>query len=898
MHIMNPGDDTSKVCAAGEDPVHCYVVALVWLFVVTTLLLTATEATLRINTRRLDRAIDNQLARRQLSQIMLRELFKLEASLYQLPALGDELDLRVMRGQFDASMIEVKTILGVLQTGGHFEDWRPANLGNTNQISDPIDYRGPDSGYLLAAIEIAPLLMDIEQEGGRIFALVRTRLFEGRDVDASIVPGEILNLLKHVQPTLSRSRESANTIYHEAVEVIAAQRDRKRSSTRWHAGIRFVVIGGIGLSGILLCVRTLTGIGEILDRRRRAEAARAEACTNLELILNALPVGVTLMDSHKRVRSINPAGLELLGQPDADVVVGQPCSAFFCPSPDTPCAQDEESLDGLQLDTRLRRSDGEELSVIKKAVSLKMQDETLFLEAFMDISAHMVVEAALRDQEHFTKTIFDFAPVGIVVIDADAHRIIDINATAVDLFETDREHAIGVLCHHFICPYEVGRCPITDLGKRVDRAERMLVSHKGRKRKILKSVVATTLGGRRCLVESFVDISPLKAVQEALQQESSKLLAVIDGMGEGVAITDAKGLITEVNPFYTGMAGVSREACLGRPLADHYPEEISSVLENAAEMFHRNLSEKVFVKDNARIFGLDAILRLQPIHTDSGFAGMVFSVVDVSPLVAERRRAEAANQSKSEFLANMSHELRTPLNHIIGFTELVVDQNFGELNEMQAEYLTDALTSGRHLLSLINDILDLSKVEAGKLELTLNAFDLAEVLANGLVLIREKALKHNLRVAFEAPPYTIAMVADERKVKQILYNLLANAVKFTPDGGEIELSVRVSQTLPETGEGMKGMNGEGPPGEGNNWATLCVRDTGIGLGAGDMDRIFQPFEQLDQTIERQYEGTGLGLSLTHQMVDLHGGRIWAESEGENQGSSFYVTLPRNVELIA
>jgi PAS domain S-box-containing protein len=898
MHTMNPVDDSDGHFTAGKDPVHRYVVALVLLFVVTTLLLSVTEATLRINTRRLDQTLENQQARRQLSQIILRELFKLEVNLYQLPALRDELDLQVMRGEFDASMIKIKTILGILQTGGRFEDQRPTNFGNTNEITDVIAYRGPDGGYVLAAIEITPKLIDIEQESGRIFALVEAQLLENREVDAPVVPGEILNLLKHVQPTLLRSRESANKIYHETLEAIAGQRDQKRKAIHWYAGIRFVVIGGIGLLGIVLCVRTLTRIGEILDQRRRAEEARTEALTNLELILNALPVGVTLIDSHKRVRSINPAGLELLGQADADVVVGQPCSAIFCHHPDTPCIQDEEHLDGLQLDTRLSRSDGEELAVIKNAISLKMQDETVYLEAFIDISARMAVETALRDQEHFTKTIFNFAPVGIVVIDADVHRIIDINATAVDLFETDRNHAIGALCHNFICPNEVGRCPITDLGRRVDRAERRLVSRKGRKRKILKSVVATTLGGRHCLVESFVDISPLKAAQRALEQESSKLLAVIDGMGEGVAITDAKGRITEVNPFYTSMAGVSREACLGRPLADHYPEDLRSVLEPAAEMFQDSVSGSAFVKDNARIFELDAILRLQPIHTDSGFAGMVFSVVDVSPLVAERRRAEAANQSKSEFLANMSHELRTPLNHIIGFTELVVDQNFGELNEMQAEYLTDALTSGRHLLSLINDILDLSKVEAGKLELALNAFDLTEVLANGLVLIKEKALKHNLRVAFEAPPYTIEMVADERKVKQILYNLLANAVKFTPDGGEIHLSVCVSQTLLETGGDMEGISGEDPPDEGNDWVTLCVRDTGIGLGAGDMDRIFQPFEQLDQTIERQYEGTGLGLSLTHQMVDLHGGRIWVESDGENQGSSFYVTLPRNVELIA
>lgn len=875
-----------------------YVVALVLLFVVTALVLSVTEATLRNQTRRLDQALENQQARRQLSQIILRELFKLEVSLYQLPTLRDALDLKIIGAQFDLALIKTQTVLGVLQRGGRFEDQRPTNSENTNEISDIIDYRRPDGGYLIAAIEITPKLIEIEEEGKRLLALVGAQISPGRALDEPRVAGEIHTLLKHVQPTLLRSRESANMIYHEALEAISLQRRERQKATRWYAGIRFFVIGGIGLLGIILCARTLTRIGEILDQRRRAEAARVEAHTNLELILNAIPVGVTLIDSDKRVRSINPAGLELLGRADADTIVGQPCGAIFCHTPENPCIQDNNRLGGLQLDTRLRRSDGEELAVIKKGIALKMQDETVYLEAFMDISARMAIETALRDQEHFTKTILDFAPVGIVVIDADAHRIIDINAAAVDLFETDREHAVGALCQNLICPYEVGRCPITDLGKQVDRAERMLLSRKGRKRRILKSVVATTLGGRRCLVESFVDISALKAAQEALQQESSKLQAVIDSMGEGVAITDGQGQITEVNPFYARMAALAREECIGRPLAEHYPEAHRSELEIAAEMFQSSRAEQTFVKDNVRIFGLDAILRLQPIHTDAGYAGMVFSVVDVSPLVSERRRAEAGSQAKSEFLANMSHELRTPLNHIIGFTELVVDQNFGELNEMQAEYLTDVLTSGRHLLSLINDILDLSKVEAGKLELSPNAFDLKEVLTNSLVLIKEKALKHNFQVAFEPPPYRITMVADERKIKQILYNLLANAVKFTPDGGEIELSVLVSETSPETGAEMKTANWEDPPGEGDTWVTLCVHDTGIGLCPGDMQRIFRPFEQVDQTTEREYEGTGLGLSLTHQMVDLHGGRIWAESGGENQGSSFYVSLPLKTELIA
>jgi signal transduction histidine kinase len=246
-------------------------------------------------------------------------------------------------------------------------------------------------------------------------------------------------------------------------------------------------------------------------------------------------------------------------------------------------------------------------------------------------------------------------------------------------------------------------------------------------------------------------------------------------------------------------------------------------------------------------------------------------------LAESRKAAEAANRAKSEFLANMSHELRTPLNHIIGFTELVADKNFGGLNETQEEYLNDVLDSGRHLLSLINDILDLSKVEAGRLDLDVSDVDLRHLLESSLVLIKEKALKHGIRLTMNLDGIPESIRADERKVKQILYNLLSNAAKFTPDGGEIELSARR-------------LNGD-QGGEDGEVVEVAVRDTGIGLRRGDLERIFDPFEQVEQSRNRKYQGTGLGLSLTKSLVELHGGQIRAESEGEGKGSTFRFTIP-------
>jgi GAF domain-containing protein len=231
------------------------------------------------------------------------------------------------------------------------------------------------------------------------------------------------------------------------------------------------------------------------------------------------------------------------------------------------------------------------------------------------------------------------------------------------------------------------------------------------------------------------------------------------------------------------------------------------------------------------------------------------------------RQLEAASQHKSEFLANMSHELRTPLNAIIGFSEVLAEKMFGDVNAKQAEYLQDILESGRHLLSLINDILDLSKIEAGHMELEPADFDLSGAIDNALTLVRERATRRGITLGRTIDERLGIVHGDERKVKQILLNLLSNALKFTPEGGRIDIGGRLDGEIAE----------------------VSVADTGVGIAPADQEAVFEEFKQVGAA-ERKAEGTGLGLALSRKFVELHGGKIWVRSE-LGRGSTFTFTLP-------
>jgi signal transduction histidine kinase len=232
---------------------------------------------------------------------------------------------------------------------------------------------------------------------------------------------------------------------------------------------------------------------------------------------------------------------------------------------------------------------------------------------------------------------------------------------------------------------------------------------------------------------------------------------------------------------------------------------------------------------------------------------------------------ESASRHKSDFLATMSHELRTPLNAIIGFSEVLHEQMFGELNERQLAYVNDVLAAGRHLLELINDVLDLAKIEAGRMELDFSQVAIPEILQSAVSMHAERASRGGIELALKTEPEEIPVTADERRLRQVVFNLVSNAVKFTPANGRVNISAQID----------------------NGNVEVAVADTGSGIAAEDIEKIFEEFEQTSSG--KQVEGTGLGLPLSRKLVELHGGRLWAESE-VGHGSTFRFTIPLQQEV--
>jgi PAS domain S-box-containing protein len=389
-------------------------------------------------------------------------------------------------------------------------------------------------------------------------------------------------------------------------------------------------------------------------------------------------------------------------------------------------------------------------------------------------------------------------------------------------------------------------------------------------------------------------------LDQRLRDQHFYTRSLLESSIDALMTTDPRGIITDVNKQMEALTGCTRDELIGAPFKNYFTDAsraeagIKRVL-NEGKVTNYELTARArdgtltVVSYNATTFH-DRDRRLQGVFAAARDMTELKRIEQA--LQQKNVELEDASRMKSEFLANMSHELRTPLNAIIGFSEVLSDGLLGDMTDKQRKFIVDIFKSGKHLLSLINDILDLSKVEAGKMLLDLDPVDVSPLLRNSLSIIKGQAAERHVRLDMRAPDRLGFMNADARKVKQIVYNLLSNAVKFTAEGGDVILRAdRVSRA--DVGVLTRAWPSRTFPlveSEFSDFLRVSVTDNGIGISPDGLENLFKPFSQVDSGLARKFEGTGLGLAMVKLLVDLHGGALAVES-AVGEGSCFTVWIP-------
>jgi len=520
------------------------------------------------------------------------------------------------------------------------------------------------------------------------------------------------------------------------------------------------------------------------------------------------------------------------------------------------------------------------LSYCMPVVGITVQSLQEMRKSNREIDERKRAEEAVRESEGRLKTIWESTQVGILVIDPENHIIVDANSAAAKMIGAPKNQIVGKVCHKYVCPSEIGKCPITDLGEEFDNAERELLTVSGKKVPILKSSVPVMLGGKNHLLESFLDLTERKAVEDALRHSEARIRTIVNTAVDGIITIDERGIISSFNPAAERLFGYLEEEVTGQnvtvlmpsPYKDEHATYIANYLRTGEPKVIGKGREAIARRKDGTTFPMDLAVSEMRLGEQRMFTGILRDITErklaEEELLEAKEAAEKADQAKSEFLANMSHEIRTPMNSIIGFTQLLLDE---ELSAEHRDALETIKGSGERLMSLIDEILDLSKIEADSIILEEVPFRLESLVLEAIELVRPRVEEKSIKIRYDLEEGSQWVVGDPTRVRQVLLNLITNAVKFT-EQGEILTTVK---TLEETQDRVS--------------VEVAVSDTGIGIPKDKLDTIFEVFTQADGSTTRKYGGTGLGLTISQRLVRQMGGEIRVESR-EGKGSTFRFNL--------